>query len=807
MTDPFLEALQTFCSEEAYAKIKKKIGKPDHLPEDFLDLPFENFVPFVNKQCKTSWCVYDLSQLHEQYGQTFDLSDEFKAQAAFQCHYCDTKIQYGDFVTAEKLNDFVESLYKKQMRKREEFLKKSKKKGLLSGLLKKKGSSKKDKKSVQINLDPSSSDRPPSILKTSKPPGPPSLNSLSDKADRTPNGSSSIKSKSKPSRRASRNLNQRISLILTWKDTKANLANRDLPNLSDFDPKEARMLVEKFLSTSPENIKIRRQTEVGIGSLVEEMPSYSEYVELFKYQTVPRKLHLILLAFWKARLCKDKNKLMSAWRYELMKPAGVIPYYQCAERIVQDRNIVLHNADYSSIVFLLGVDENNYILEYKKSTSKLKFINITGSQEKERTKDEIKVLQKTIEQHFDLVNSTIFDSEFETSKVGRDDISYSCEASFFAHRYLIEKFLNLKGTPCEFIYELCCWIIFKLKLFKEIDPENDSPSPRHSVNKFKFSHRKSSFSIQKLPSSLQSPSLKMKNRIPKGSIKTVDVKRGSNKENLLLKSAFPARLSEIGDGRAKSGSIRKSKFGPIKADSRGSSPSKSVLSPKKSIQVNKFVLQEDDKDHLRKYDNIKKLLWFYYNQDKSRYEILLGKCKRLEEKGIIEYLGIDKLESMPPTAPKSLLKKPLSKIRSPSLMMQGKNPHIHQVQFAVKSPSASRNTSISSGKSLLGALEKPLPEISPSPSLKGSFIELEPQREKIALPKLPSLPETPKKNPSKHKYLFSDGVKDCLPQVMQNSNKPFQGLALSRRPSIKSIQSLRKNSQDSILKLQSKLGS
>ena len=66
----------------------------------------------------------------------------------------------------------------------------------------------------------------------------------------------------------------------------------------------------------------------------------------------------------RVRLCKDKGKLMSAWMYELVKLPNTLPYYKSSEKLVQDRNIVLHNGDFNFILLLIMVDDSCYLLEY-----------------------------------------------------------------------------------------------------------------------------------------------------------------------------------------------------------------------------------------------------------------------------------------------------------------------------------------------------------------------------------------------------------------------------------------------------------
>ena len=113
--DSLYEALCSQIDEEKYKTFVKKKGKPTDLSEEVFEVGFDNFVPFLNTECRRSGCLYDLGMIHEQYSESFDVTDAFKFNATFMCHICEKEIKYGDFFTSEKLAEDVELLFRNKL--------------------------------------------------------------------------------------------------------------------------------------------------------------------------------------------------------------------------------------------------------------------------------------------------------------------------------------------------------------------------------------------------------------------------------------------------------------------------------------------------------------------------------------------------------------------------------------------------------------------------------------------------------------------------------------------------------------------
>ena len=116
--DAFLEAFMQFDDEDKYEMFVAKHKKPKELPDEILDVGFHDFVPYINSRCRHNTCIYDISFLHEQYAEQFDINDNFKPDAKFLCVHCDREIKYGDFFTCDALTRDIETLFKQAEGKR-----------------------------------------------------------------------------------------------------------------------------------------------------------------------------------------------------------------------------------------------------------------------------------------------------------------------------------------------------------------------------------------------------------------------------------------------------------------------------------------------------------------------------------------------------------------------------------------------------------------------------------------------------------------------------------------------------------------
>ena len=330
-----------------------------------------------------------------------------------------------------------------------------------------------------------------------------------------------------------------------------------------------------------------------------------------------KSLHLTLLNYWRARLCQDKGLLMSAWMYELVKSPGMPPMYTCSDRLASDKNIVTHNGDFPFILVLVLINEEAFLLDYSKEDRALQYLAFSDSPgSADKTRDDL-VLQE-----FESIVHKIFDGELKVEvrkKVSLIDPSVS--PSVALHKHIFERYFPQFAQASFNMAEVLAWLLEQLlhiKTRRAVDlPElevPDAPQP----------------SSQELAGGGPRPS-----KHPRTPIKvTVKEHVAANK-----KQAFDHDHLKTDDVKPQPVALHAA------ATAQRPPPQLKQASPQLKAPPRDSPKAATGNPKLKKYDDVKKLLWFYFEHDKKRYQYLLKKVDDIHNPEVSRYIGIDKLES------------------------------------------------------------------------------------------------------------------------------------------------------------------
>ena len=644
MRDSFLEVFKNLDNPDAYVAFVKKHGKPSHLPEDLYEVGFENFAPFINSGCKKNSCIYDLGHIHEQYAETFDISDNFRLNATFSCHYCDKKIKYGDFSTCDDLVNDVENLFKKNERVKpiKEVKKKSDLLNLPDGAL----NGQEMVNPVHTEVVPPIS---PSLSKTPKP-------SIKVTAPKPAIKKPVSKARLEVVRRAA---GPRLSLIFDWVGVKTNLKQKIVPNLVDFNLNSASNIEGIWTSVTSKQATVVNRNEFCFADEFEEMPTWTEFEKFAQKKITTKNLHKILLNYWRVRLCKDKGLLMSAWMYEMVKPSGSLPFFRCSDRIMIDKNMVLHNQDFPFIIFTIAIDDEVYLLEYIKETKELNYYVISIQENNSPS-------HPNMLDSFEPLLNTLFSGDIKiTTKKEVEFPEKSINSSLTIQRFLLNKYFAYLNMKPENIFEILLWIYQNLNVVKI----------KKDIEITDFEHQqpiKASHQVLLKKSADQTPKHQkpIENVIKVGHSKIVPVPKAIPKKEIPIvvkKNRSYDNQDHLQTDDLKNGYVHQTPKRIMISKPYTRPPSREVS---RDSTPEHNVLKKTDK--FKKYDDVKKLLWFYYDHDKQRYQYLLKKVENLNNPEVIDYLGVNKMEEykthkfkvgLKNTISQDMLKKQISAIK------------------------------------------------------------------------------------------------------------------------------------------------
>ncbi len=630
MQDSFYQAFKKLNDSEAYKAFLKKNGKPTVLPEEIYEVGYDNFVPFINSSCKKNNCIYDLGHLHEQYSETFDTTDDFRHYAAFSCHFCDKRIKYGEFFTCEELLEDIDSLFKKDEQAasvRRSSTKKVKRSSKTKEPTKPLRVVKK-KTTVIVHPEPEAepdsreeSVQPVPAKETTKP-------SIKVISLHKPHKQEKLQPKKpvhslhppeeppKPEHRKQQPVTAtRLSLILHWSVQKSLLKSKPIPLLQDFSSQQAQAVLRSCAQAKDSNIILVPQTAFVFFDEIGQMPTPSEVRQFAATSVLSKSLHLVLLNYWRARLCQDTGLLMSAWMYELVKSPGMPPLYMCSDKLVTDKNLVTHNGDFPFILILVVINDEAFLLDYSKQTKSLLYVAFSDSPgSTDKARDDL-VLQE-----FESIVLKIFDGELKVearNKVSSIDPSVSPWVAL--HKHLFERFFPQFAQATFNMTEVLAWLLEQLLLAKTRRPLNlpDLEIPERAKP---AAREPASGGVKATPKDPKTPAkLAIKEQV------TTAKKPLPDQDHLKTDDVKPSVAVRAVQRTPSQPKLASPQLKPLAKDSPKGASSHPTL---------------------KKYDDVKKLLWFYFEHDKKRYQYLLKKVDEISSPEVSRYLGVDKLESL-----------------------------------------------------------------------------------------------------------------------------------------------------------------
>lgn len=451
-----------------------------------------------------------------------------------------------------------------------------------------------------------------------------------------------------------------ISQLLNWKDVKGFLKKRFLPSLYDYSLEDAAAYLKLFKSTDPGEVGIITSKDFTLSDQIDTMPIYREVEDLIRNKRISGFFHKLFMLYWRIQLCKETGKLMSAWLYEYHQPSNSDSFYKCSERMVQDRNIILHNSDFPFLIILVMVDDNIHLFEYNKEDMSLKFIHFV----KEITpfSDEKDNFSKKMFRHFSNINITLFDDEIEIEQKEYKEEKYSINALYSAHKYIVMKYLNAPENITSAMDYFFIWLVSKLKIWvvgRPMSPVGVLSVPQ-SPAKYQHTnsghHGKQPFKVKRidpspsegsspersvsLPKSKYDSSIKDRHHVAKhGQIPYEDelkiMTKHKSKKIILEPQSKYASTHEHPKYRKYSESEAKHLVTP--------SPKKKAA--KKSHNTSAETVKTSTITPEEQYQDVRRLLWFYFYHDKQRYKQFIKKCTEKKDPEMIKILGIDRLEA------------------------------------------------------------------------------------------------------------------------------------------------------------------
>ena len=614
----------------------KKNGKPTVLPEEIYEVGYDNFVPYINSSCKKNNCIYDLGHLHEQYSETFDITDDFRHYAAFSCHFCDRRIKYGEFFTCEELLEDVDSLFKKDEQvgsvrrsstKKVKRNTKAKEPSKLLKVAKKKPKAVLEPESEHESREESADPLPakeamkPSIkvISLHKPqkqdkllPNKPAHPAQLPEEPPKPAQASRTTGNKKPQPVTA----TRLSLIFDWSVQKFLLNAKDIPQLQDFSSQQAKAFLRSCAQAKDTSISFIQQSAFVFLEEIGHLPTPTEVRQFAATAVLSKSLHLILLNYWRARLSQDTGLLMSAWMYELVKSPGMPPLYMSSDKLVSDKNMVTHNGDFPFIFILVVINDEAFLLEYSKEAKSLLYVAFSDSPgSSDNPRDEL------VMQEFESIVHKIFDGELKVeTRLKVSSIDPSVSPSVALHKHIFWRFFPQFAKASFHMTEVIAWLLEQLLHIKT----------RRAPN---------------LPE-LEVPELiKPAAREPAGGVAKAHPKDPRTPVKILIKEQTTTSKKQLAEqDHLKTDDVRKPIAVCAAAGTQRQPSQLKLSSPQVKAPLRDSPKAAGSESKLKKYDDVKKLLWFYFEHDKKRYQYLLQKVEEINSPEVSRYIGLDRLE-------------------------------------------------------------------------------------------------------------------------------------------------------------------
>lgn len=619
--DSFLETFAGLISEDKYSHFVARCGPIDDIPDEIRVVGQREAVPFINSGCRTSYCVYDISTLHELYSQEFDLTDDFRSDEHFTCFYCDEKISYKNFSTCESLVQAVDqffgrlpkhghsnSLRKSIMkshgsqsntnideslslvkRRRSRFEEPNS--GLKNGIILQEASESDIELQQWVVSDfrpkvVSAAEEPQKSTDTGLPPIPKQveLETPSRRKSSLFLDNSAVTTKFLPRHRKSSTRSFHQS---DWRGLKEQLAAVPIPDLKLFDFAE----LERFKTFLASKREMELRFDPKVTTWLNETPSLEDMRALEQKGRMNHSVFDAVTLYLRCLLCKSDEILSFFWHFT-SDMSGKIT----TEKSLIDKAIVLHNQDQDKAMIILSTGDISEAYVHQIATSRVTKIRLERPSDGQDFDHYLNLLKSvpigsTSEEKSSMVGVQKLYTDFlaqSTSKLSFHRTDHvSKHGGHLAQLRLILQLAGLEKTFPLFkqqkLEDVVLWILYKLL----------NPAVKSLGVTFASSTAKTP-KIQKPEALLVPIASKVKSQ---GSSSSMLVDTEETRVDLHQQPKNRPGLT-------------------VAAETK----------PTSSIRVD------------RKYDEIKSLLEFYHKHDRERHKSLLKKCQTAYSPEIVEYL-------------------------------------------------------------------------------------------------------------------------------------------------------------------------
>lgn len=629
MRNLFLETIAEKNSSNKYKDFVKKNGKPTFLNEEMIIVGLQSFVPFINEACSRSSCVYDLSQIEALYSNRYDVSDDFKQNGDFDCHYCDETITFGGFYTSQELTDDVENLFHQIKAKKPSDSKAEATPGL--------------KRSNKRKIDDNTGKKKPTIFIM--------------KDDQSPD----IPNLLMPLLQKKFNLKQSKVVVFDNSGLKDKLKTVSVPDFQTANLDAGWRFAEKVLGSLPIDYEMSTIKQMSIGQFMNQMPTFEDIQDTLALHQVPLSVQKMLLIYWRARYCQDKDKLLSLWLFEVIRRNGELPIIKSCEDIAENSKVIVDNADSTAISFVVKFDVHYIFMDYQKLNSKL-IIYIFECEGNPAVDQRELARQKDVAQHYFVkINQDYFGGKLDLKSSDCESVKLKCSISFALTYFVLWKYYSVEQQALNNIDSLVKWLIMELQVIGK--NEADSVDIRLSSieeKEMSLQIKENSIDKQALPSihlipvesdsvSARQPSVKPQAIIrqssstrklsPTAKLDRSIVKRDhvvkviTRKDSMVVANELDQSVAESKakrmkaadadktDGRLKKIGMDIKKFKPKAAPVFKLSKRNVIPDPAANVTTS------TDEREPAAVNEVKNLLNFYFNHDKTRYKLLSSKCE------------------------------------------------------------------------------------------------------------------------------------------------------------------------------------
>ena len=141
-------------------------------------------------------------------------------------------------------------------------------------------------------------------------------------------------------------------------------------------------------------------------------PTLEEVRVAIQLKTISAKLQHLLLTFWRAKLCKEQNRFMNAWMFEVQKNRQGQPSIVILDELVdENRKAILSNSDSSYIIITICFGENLYVLEYNKVTGIICYLNFVSDKQASESERQVSMLAGSAFHYVDRINKEFLKSQ------------------------------------------------------------------------------------------------------------------------------------------------------------------------------------------------------------------------------------------------------------------------------------------------------------------------------------------------------------------------------------------------------------